>query len=363
MECEIVRQALLERSLSELDELTPHFARCPRCAERLARVRQAEEAIATSLDAFAQGGDFEAAFARAAGTQAVALEPRSTLSYRSVLTVLTLAAVALTTFVVSTVPSEESPAGETVWAPEPLPVPSEDTGESPLPVEPVVPIELPQAPAPAAPLSLEVPVVPEPPAAPEPQQASLPAPAPPPDCGELDVIELQEKAIGGTLNGEHIRCIEHALETRSHHDRLGLMSALAIDAKIRKDEATAKRWFAEINVEMLSDTEGTYRRVMIKPGDTVTEHKAVLEMAERALEQSRSLQGKTLDKRLLELYRVRAEGSAWLWKNVTDTAEAEKYHAQARQFAQEWHAYAISVGRDERAARALCERTGGSCTR
>jgi hypothetical protein len=374
MECEIVRRALLERPLSELDELAAHLERCPRCAALLARVREAEDAIATSLDTFAQGGDFEAAFARASGAQVVPLTPSPTPSYRSVLTVLTIAAVALTAFVVSTVPSEDSPAGETIWAPEPLSVPVEDTAGMSEPVgpaqptppvrreEPAAPVLL-DVPEPAAPVALEVT---EPTAQPEPLQASsAPRPAPA-DCGELDIYAIQDQAMAGKLGETGALCVELALETASHGDKLVLLSALAIDAKVRKDGPTAERWFAEIRTEMAKDPDLSWRGAVGEAERLPQGAEEVIRLAEEGLASRDYWEGKLQSKRLSDLYRVRAQASHALWQQAEqagDAAGREQYRALTRQHAQEWHSHAVIAGRDERAARELCQLAGGSCAR
>ncbi|MEQ1506823.1 MAG: hypothetical protein ABMB14_31640, partial [Myxococcota bacterium] len=66
--CDAVRAALRERSLAELDRddgIAAHLADCADCAAALARIREAEAAIAASLDAFAAAGDLDAALHRA----------------------------------------------------------------------------------------------------------------------------------------------------------------------------------------------------------------------------------------------------------------------------------------------------------
>lgn len=354
MACETVRAALLERSLTDLEDLRPHLDQCPTCAALLATLREAEAAIGTSVDAFANSGDFSAALAAA-----LEPEPIPTPSRWSWLTMSTLAAaVALT--VLAVVPAVQTPEETRVLAP----VPRIDPAPAPAPA--VAPVVVPAA---QSPVSVPAPVVgPEPAVVPEPPvpeptfSASVAVEVHPP-CDPIDFATMEPLALKGALGPDQNGCLEVAYRADGA-DRREISTLLITDAWARKDTGAWDRLVSRHLTEVdPADPELAYKYALFLSRQGAERAEDVIAWTDEAIAHASVWKADVRTVRIETLHKLRATASLSAWMAAEqrgDRAEAERYHALTKAHAEAWYGIA-SRGKNAALARDVCENAGGNC--
>jgi hypothetical protein len=343
MTCETVLHALLERPLTELDDLRPHLETCPRCAAALRALTAGEAAIAQRLDTFARGGDLP----RALDAAATPPTPHRSWIFMFAVAAAVAAVLALPPFVRarSAAPVPEPPAHEAA-APAAPPGPrTRSVDEAPEP-----PPE--QAP-PAAP------------DAPDAQRSSV-APEPPVPC-VVDLPALQDRE--GQLDAATRACLEQ-VATGTDGRRADASRLLVHDAFARRDLDAWTR-LAERHLTSVDPDDGYTAYLVALMASQLPGHEADgIRFAELGLaillrEPAEGRAARLARSRAETLYKVRVQASQARWNQAMAAGEpaAEDLRAQTLEFATEWHAYALQIGEPTRLAEKVCESAGGSCGR
>ncbi len=342
MTCETVLHALLERPLTELDDLRPHLETCPRCAAALRALTAGEAAIAQRLDTFARGGDLP----RALDAAATPPTPHRSWIFMFAVAAAVAAVLALPPFVRarSAAPVPEPPAHE---AAAPLAPPGPRTRSVDEPPEP--PPE--QAP-PAA-------------TAPDAQRSSI-APEPPTPC-VVDLPALQDRE--GQLDAATRACLEQ-VATGTDGRRADASRLLVHDAFARRDLDAWTR-LAERHLTSVDPDDGYTAYLVALMASQLPGHEADgIRFAELGLaillrEPAEGRAARLARSRAETLYKVRVQASQARWNQAMAAGEpaAEDLRAQTLEFATEWHAYALQIGEPTRLAEKVCESAGGSCGR
>ena len=197
-------------------------------------------------------------------------------------------------------------------------------------------------------------------------------PVPPPNVSCDNLLQVEPFALMGRLSPDLMACLEARLvASEVQTEKADISRVLMVNADAKRDGAELLRLLAR-HLEDLdrSDPDLCFTYAVALSREGLDRAPEVIRWANYALENKQEWNRNTYTRRLVDLYRLRAETANKLWEHHdavyvetrTDeaSADAETWRGHTKQFSREWLDYAEAAEQDRDRARQLCITAAGT---